>query len=386
MNSWPFYSLEEIESVRSVLESGNVNYWTGKECKLFEEEFANWSKTRYAVALSNGSVALDLALWALKISSGDEVIVTSRTFIASVSSIVNAGATPIFVDVDRDSGNISTDAIIRAISKKTKAIICVHLAGWPCDMEEISNISKQNNLYIIEDCAQAHGASYKGRPVGSIGDIGCWSFCQDKIISTGGEGGMITTNNKSLWLKIWEYKDHGKSYDSVFNKTHPPGYKWLHDSFGSNYRMTEMQGAIGRIQLKKIDDWNKIRLKYSERIWNVAKSSKGLRVPEIPSYIQHACYKCYIYVEESQLQKGWSRDVIQDKIVQTGVQCFSGACSEVYLENAFSETSFVPSKRLEMAKELGETSLMFLVHPSLSDQDIKNTCEAITKVMMMAAK
>jgi dTDP-4-amino-4,6-dideoxygalactose transaminase len=386
MNNWPNYSDEEIESVCSVLKSGNVNYWTGRECKLFEEEFANWSETKYAVALSNGTVALDLALWALKISSGDEVIVTSRTFIASVSSIVNAGATPVFVDVDKESGNISTDGILHAISKKTKAIICVHLAGWPCDMDEISDISNKNNLYVIEDCAQAHGASYKGRPVGSIGDIGCWSFCQDKIITTGGEGGMITTNNKSLWLKIWEYKDHGKSHDSVFNKTHLSGYRWLHDSFGSNYRMTEMQGAIGRIQLKKIDDWQTIRLKYCKRIWNAAKSLKGLRVPEVPSFIEHACYKCYIYVEHSQLKKGWNRDVIQDEIVKMGISCFSGTCSEVYLEKAFNETNFPPSQRLIIAKELGETSLMFLVHPSLSNKDIENTCEAITQVMEIATK
>ena len=251
-SSWPSYTLEEADAVHDVVLSNKVNYWTGNECRDFEKEFSIWSDAKYAVALGNGTLALDVALKVLKVGNGDEVIVTSRTFIASISSIVNSGSTPIFADVDLSSQNITPDSIRSVITDKTKAIICVHLAGWPCDMNEIMTIANEHDLYVIEDCAQAHGAKYKGKPVGSIGHIGCWSFCQDKIMTTGGEGGMVTTNDESLWRKMWAYKDHGKSYEAVYEREHPEGFRWLHESFGTNWRMTEMQAAIGRIQLKRM--------------------------------------------------------------------------------------------------------------------------------------
>ena len=247
---WPSFTQEEADSVRDVLLSNKVNYWTGSECREFEKEFSAWSNVQYSVALGNGTLALDVALKALDIGVGDEVIVTPRTFIASVSSIVNSGAVPIFADVDLDSQNISVESIRSVITNRTKAIVCVHLAGWPCDMDEIMDLANEFNLSVIEDCAQAHGSKYKGKPVGSIGHIGCWSFCQDKIMTTGGEGGMVTTNDESLWRKMWAYKDHGKSYEAVYEREHPEGFRWLHESFGTNWRMTEMQAVIGRIQLK----------------------------------------------------------------------------------------------------------------------------------------
>ena len=256
---WPSFTQEEADAVSQVLLSNKVNYWTGIECREFEKEFAVWAGTDYAVALANGTLALDVALQAMGIGEGDEVIVTPRSFIASVSTVVNAGAMPVFADVDNNTGNISATTIAPKITDKTKAIICVHLAGWPCDMDEIMALAKQHNLWVIEDCAQAHGAKYKGKPVGSIGHVGAWSFCQDKIMTTGGEGGMVTTNDKALWQKMWEYKDHGKNYDSIYHKQHPPGFRWLHDSFGTNWRMMEMQAVIGRIQLKKMAEWTKIR-------------------------------------------------------------------------------------------------------------------------------
>ena len=248
---WPNFSKEEADKVSEILLSNKVNYWTGEECRLFEKEFAEYFNTQYAVSLANGTVAIDAALMALNLQKGDEVIVTSRTYIASVSSIINAGGIPIFADICENSQNFKSSNISKLITPKTKGILCVHLAGWPCEMDRIMEIAKKNNLFVVEDCAQAHGAKYKGTSVGSIGDIGCWSFCQDKIMTTGGEGGMVTTNNKKLWRKIWEYKDHGKSYDAVFNNVHPDGFRWLHETFGTNWRMTEMQAAIGRIQLKK---------------------------------------------------------------------------------------------------------------------------------------
>ena len=377
-SSWPSFTQEEASSIQRVLLSNKVNYWTGEECRKFEKEFASWSELKYAVALGNGTLALDVALKALDIGGGDEVIVTSRTFIASISSIVNSGATPVFADVDLSSQNITPEAIRSVITDKTKAIVCVHLAGWPCDMDEIMAIANEHDLYVIEDCAQAHGAKYKGNSVGSIGHIGCWSFCQDKIMTTGGEGGMVTTNDESLWRKVWAYKDHGKSYEAVYEREHPEGFRWLHESFGTNWRMTEMQAAIGRIQLKRMPDWHKKRLSNASSIWNAAKQCKGLRVPANPNHIEHAAYKCYVFV------KGGVelRDKMMMEINEKGVPCYSGSCSEVYLEKAFDNTGFRPKERLLVAKELGETSLMFLVHPTLTKEEIKKTCDVLTEVAL----
>jgi len=377
-SSWPSYTLEEADAVHDVVLSNKVNYWTGNECRDFEKEFSIWSDAKYAVALGNGTLALDVALKVLKVGNGDEVIVTSRTFIASISSIVNSGSTPIFADVDLSSQNITPDSIRSVITDKTKAIICVHLAGWPCDMNEIMTIANEHDLYVIEDCAQAHGAKYKGKPVGSIGDIGCWSFCQDKIMTTGGEGGMVTTNDESLWREMWAYKDHGKSYEAVYEREHPEGFRWLHESFGTNWRMTEMQAVIGRIQLKRMPDWHKKRLSNANNIWNAAKQCKGLRVPTIPDYIEHAAYKCCIFV------KGGVelRDKMMMEINEKGVPCYSGSCSEVYLEKAFDNTGFRPKERLPVAKELGETSLMFLVHPTLTKEEIQKTCDVLIEVAL----
>lgn len=383
---WPHFDEDEVNAVRKVLRSGNVNYWTGSECREFEKEFASWAGVSYAIAMMNGTVALDAALKALEIGVGDEVIVTSRTFLASVSSIVNVGAVPVFADVDRDSQNISCDKISDVITDKTRAIMAVHLAGWPCDMDGINTIAREHNLKVIEDCAQAHGALYKGRPVGSFGDVAAWSFCQDKIMTTGGEGGMVTTNDMSLWSKIWSYKDHGKSWEAVYEREHPPGFRWLHDSFGTNYRMTEMQAAIGRIQIKRMKEWRSTRKKNAEAILEICnKFSAALRVPIPPSDIEHAWYKCYVFVNPVGLKIDWDRDRVMDEITRLGVPCFSGSCSEVYLERAFDGTGMRPKNRLPVAKELGETSLMFLIHPTLTADDILLTCDAIVKVMEKAS-
>lgn len=381
---WPSFTQEEADAVSRTLLSNKVNYWTGNECREFEKEFATWCGTEYAVALANGTLALDIALKALNIGQGDEVIVTSRTFLASVSCIITAGATPVFADIDRDSQNITAATILPMITPRTRAIICVHLAGWPCEMDEIMQLAAEHQLYVIEDCAQAHGATYKGKMVGSIGHIGAWSFCQDKIMTTGGEGGMVTTNDRELWSKMWSYKDHGKSWEAVYERQHPPGFRWLHDSFGTNWRMLEMQAVIGRIQLKKMFEWTKQRQQNATAIWHTANSLVGLRVPNIPSHINHAAYKCYIFVEPTQLKPTWNRDRIMMEINQRSIPCFSGSCSEVYLEKAFENTNWKPSKRLSNAQVLGETSLMFLIHPTLTHEHIKQTCHVLSEVMRSA--
>lgn len=394
-SSWPSYSDEEANIAKRVILSNKVNYWTGEECRKFEKEFSSFINVDYSVAVSNGTVALDLALNALGIGVGDEVIVTARTFLASVSSIVNSGAKPIFVDISRETQNITPDEIKSAITSKTKAIMCVHLAGWPCEMDEIMEIAQKNSLFVIEDCAQAHGAKYKGKPVGSIGHIGAWSFCQDKIMTTGGEGGMVTTNDKILWKKMWAYKDHGKSFDAVYSNKQSEGFRWLHESFGTNWRMTEVQGAIGRYQLTKINEWTKQRNINQSLIWDECRSIDGIRVPSFKcascKCIQydscvHAAYKTYVFIELNKLKSGWDRDKIISEVTKKGVPCFSGSCSEVYLEKAFDNSDLRPKLRLSASKELGETSIMFQVHPTLTKSELSLYCKTLKNVMLSAIK
>jgi dTDP-4-amino-4,6-dideoxygalactose transaminase len=383
---WPSFTEEEANAVKNVLLSNKVNYWTGNECREFENEFAEYSNSKFAIAVANGTLALDLALNGLGIGPGDEVIVTPRTFLASVSCVVNAGATPVFADVDLNSQNIEACTIEKQISSTTKAVIVVHLAGMPAEMDAIMALSNKHGFFVIEDCAQAHGAKYKGKSVGAIGHVGAWSFCQDKIMTTGGEGGMVTTNSKEMWSRMWSYKDHGKSYDAIYNQEHPPGFRWLHDSFGTNWRMSEMQATIGRIQLTRMANWTAKRQRNARIIDEAARCFDMVRLIEVPNYLENAAYKHYIFVKPDELSEGWTRDRIVTEIIERGVPCFQGSCSEVYLEKAFDGTSFRPKTRLKNAAELGDTSLMFLVHPTLTEDEILQTANVITQVFSLASK
>lgn len=384
---WPAYSQEEIDAVAAVLRSGKVNYWTGEECRAFEREFAAFADTTHSVAVANGTLALDLALKALNIGPGDEVVVTPRTFIASVSTVINAGATPVFADVDQDSGNISADTIAPVISARTKAIIPVHLAGWPCDMAEILELANPRGIALVEDCAQAHGARIGGRSVGSFGAIGAWSFCQDKIMTTGGEGGMVTTSDEVLWSAMWAFKDHGKSWSAVSRQDHPPGYRWLHESFGTNWRMLEMQAVIGRIQLRRMSETiarrSQIAACYAAAL---APFAQAVRVPLPAVGLTHAWYRFYAYVREEGLKPGWDRDRIIAEVSAQGLPLMQGSCAEVYREKAFDSTGWRPPQKLPIAAELGETSLMFLTHPTLSDGDVDRICAAVAGVLDQAAR
>lgn len=381
---WPVFADDECRAVAAVLRSGQVNYWTGEEGRSFEREFAAWCGTKHAVALANGTAALDAALEALSIGPGDEVIVTPRTFIASASCIVNAGARPVFADVDRESQNITAESIAPLLSARTKAILCVHLAGWPCEMDAIMSLAEERQLAVIEDCAQAVGARYRGRSVGSFGRAAAWSFCHDKIITTGGEGGMLTTNDPDLRHKAWAYKDHGKSWQAVYEREHSIGFKWLHESFGTNWRMTEMQAAIGRVQLGKLPNWQAARGRNAKAILSAARECAVFRVPFVPGGVEHAWYRAYVFVEPSRVRAGWDRDRIVAEIEARGVPCSMGSCSEVYLEKAFDNTEFRPRKRLPVAQELGETSVMFLVHPTLTEAEIAHKCAVLREVGALA--
>jgi dTDP-4-amino-4,6-dideoxygalactose transaminase len=383
---WPFYERDEIDAVSRVLASGLVNYWTGPEGTQFEQDYAAYCGRRHAIALANGSVALELALHAFGIGPGDEVVTTSRTFIASASCAVLRGATPILADVDPVSQNITADSIRAVLTPRTRAIVVVHLAGWPCDMDPILELAAAHGVLVIEDCAQAHGATYKGRPVGSFGAAAAFSFCQDKIITTGGEGGMLLLDDTAAWEKAWAYKDHGKSYDAVFRREHPPGFRWAHESFGTNWRMTEMQAAIGRLQLAKLPGWVARRRHLAGVLSEGLAALPGIRVTRPGAGIGHAYYKYYAFLEPERLKPDWNNNRIITAINAEGIPCIGGSCSEIYLEKAFIDTGLAPAARLPIAQRLGATSLSFLVHPTLRDSDMRDTCAAVAKVMRAAAR
>ncbi|WP_411338696.1 DegT/DnrJ/EryC1/StrS aminotransferase family protein [Sphingopyxis sp. J-6] len=393
---WPSFTDEEADAVTAVLRSNRVNYWTGEECRAFEREFADWADSAHAIAVTNGTVALDLALHGLGVGAvngglpTDEVVVTPRTFLASVSCVVNAGAIPVFADVDRDSGNISAATIAPVLTDRTRAIIVVHIGGWPADMDPIMALAEPRGIKVIEDCAQAHGARYRGRSVGSIGHVSAWSFCQDKIMTTGGEGGMVTTDDRELWSRMWSFKDHGKSWEAVYERQHPPGFRWVHESFGTNWRMIEIQAAIGRIQLGRMQDWTAARTGNAATIRDALAPFSGpdglVRTPTLGGEGNvHAEYKFYAYVRPDRLAEGWDRDRIVAEINAHGVPCFQGSCSEVYLEKAFDGTGWRPLQRMPAARELGDTSLMWLVHPTLTQEQIELTAKVSREVIAAAS-
>jgi dTDP-4-amino-4,6-dideoxygalactose transaminase len=382
---WPSFTQEEADVVARVLLSNRVNYWTGTECHEFEREFAAWAGAKHAIAMANGTLALEAALKGLGIGPGDDVVVTPRSFLASAACVVNVGARPIFADVDADSQNITAVTIERVLTSKTRAIVCVHLAGMPCDMDPIMALARARGVKVIEDCAQAHGAKYRGLPVGGIGHVGAWSFCQDKIITTGGEGGMVTTNDPAAWSRMWSLKDHGKSWEAVHRREHPPGFRWVSESFGSNWRMTEMQAAIGRIQLRRLPQWSAHRAANAQRLAAACSQHAVVRVPLISDDVVHAHYRFYAFVRPELLAPGWTRDRIVEAIVARDVPCFQGSCGEVYVEKAFDGTGWRPREPLPVAHELGETSLALLVHPTLTEAEITRTCSVISEVLSMAS-
>lgn len=381
---WPVFEPDEIQAVSAVLQSGKVNYWTGKEAREFEREYAEYLGVNHTIALHNGTLALELALYAYGVGADDEVITTARTFIASASAAVMRGCVPVIADVDPVSQNMTAETIRSLITPRTRAIIAVHLAGWPCDMDPIMELAREHGLIVIEDCAQAHGAFYKGRPVGSIGHAGAFSFCQDKIMTTGGEGGLLSLNDTEVWKKAWAYKDHGKSYDAVYHQDHPPGFRWLHESFGTNWRMLEIQAVIGRLQLRKLPEWIERRRANASVLTQRLARHPALRLTVPGEEVHHSYYKYYAFVRPEALKAGWDRDRIMNAVTAEGMPCFSGSCSEIYLERAFTDAGYGPKERLPVAQQLGETSLMFLVHPTLSPEDMHRLADVLDRVMELA--
>ena len=377
---WPVFAEDEREAVLRVLESGRVNYWTGEECHLFESEYATYVGRKHGIALANGTLALELALQAFDIGPGDEVVTTCWSFIASASCAVARGATPVLADVDPISRNITAQTIAQVLSPRTKAIICVHLVGWPCDMDPIMDLAREHGLVVIEDCAQAHGARYKGRPVGSFGHAAAFSFCQDKIITTGGEGGLLLLDDDDVWKRAWAYKDHGKSWDKVHHNEHVAGFRFVHDSFGTNWRMTEMQAAIGRIQLQKLDTWVRQRRNNAAALASMLGSLPGVSTPAPGGDFYHSFYKLYVTLDSEFLRVDWNRDRIVKDIARAGMPCLAGICPEMYREQAFTKAGLA-SAPLRAAQYLGERSMLLLVHPTLSAEDLRAYADVIADVL-----
>jgi dTDP-4-amino-4,6-dideoxygalactose transaminase len=381
---WPVFAEDERRAADAVLASGRVNYWTGEECARFEQEFAARVGVAHAIATANGTLALELALRALGVGAGDEVIVPAKTFIASASCAAAVGARPVVCDVDPESQNLTVETVRAVLTPRTRAIVAVHLAGWPCEMGPIVALARERGIAVVEDCAQAHGATWCGKPVGSFGDAAAFSFCQDKIMTTGGEGGMLVTARAELWERAWAYKDHGKSWAAVHAREPAPGYRWLHESFGSNFRMTEMQAAIGRAQLRKLDGWVQARRRNAAVLAAGLAGIPGIRVPQPPPSSGHSYYRFYAFVEPERLAPGWTSLRVLQAIAAEGIPCQQGACSEIYRERAFVEAGFAPARRLPIAARLAETSLAFLVHPTLDESDMRDCARAVAKVMRKA--
>ena len=393
--SYPYFDKNTLKKVELVLKSGRVNYWTGKKCIQFEKEFSKYMGRKYSITVSNGSVALELALKALKLKKGDEIIVSPRSFIISASCVLNLGLKPVFADID-DNGNLEIESIKKVFNTNVKVVILVHLNGLSCDMDPILKFVKKKKIILIEDCSQAHGAIYKGKKVGSFGDISTWSFCQDKIISTGGEGGIISTNNRKLWLKLWSLKDHGKNYNKVFNKKHKVGFRWMHDNLGSNYRMTEMQAVIGSEQLKllnqQIKKRNFLANLYLTKLKDYFQKYDILKKPDFKcqtcplkknlrkcNKCLHAFYRLNLYINKS--KNKISQINLIEQLNKKKVACTVGACPEIYKEKIFKKLRVNQKKILNNAKLLGDTSIMFPINPYRSLKNIRSDINYIKKTL-----
>ena len=382
---WPQFEQDEIDLVVKILQSGKTNTWVGEHVKKFDSEFADYITMPHALAVCNGTLALELALSCLEISSKDDVIIPSKSYIATASSVVMMGANPIFADIDINTNNITLDSIKKSITDKTKCIIVVHLGGYPCEMDEICDFTKKNKLFLIEDCAQAHGAEYKQKKVGSFGDASIFSFCQDKIISTGGEGGMLLLRDKEAWKKGWAFRDHGKDYQIMQNIENHQGFPWPHTSIGTNWRMTEIQAAIGRLQLAKLPKWLKQRRDNAFYLLEKLAELDCLTIPEFPDYIFHSFYRVYIQLNIEKLKHTWDKNKIIHEINKVGVPCYEGSCNEIYKESAF-RIKDKPLELLPNAKKLGQTSICLLCHPTLELSDINSMSETIINVLKNASK
>jgi dTDP-4-amino-4,6-dideoxygalactose transaminase len=388
---WPFHDADEIKAVSDVLASGRVNYWTGDRGRAFEAAYAEHCGVRFALGVANGTNALELALYGLAIGPGDEVVVPARTFIATAAAVALRGARPVVADVDPVSQNMTAETVAAAITARTKAVIPVHLAGWPVEMGPLLALAQSKDIAVIEDAAQAHGARVNGKPVGGLGRIGCFSFCQDKIISTGGEGGMVVTDDEALYRRMWSYRDHGKN----FAVTHDPNirgqtgggnaaFKWVADTFGTNWRLTEAQAAIGLAQLAKLPAWTARRRANAEMLDAALVGLNGAAVQRVPEHLTHAYYKYYFFVDEAMLKPEWSRDRICNELIARGVPARVGACPDIAREKAFTNAG--PQPAHPGAASIENRTLLLPVHPTLTPGNMRFMADTLRAVVGEATR
>ncbi len=384
---WPVYEDDEVEMAAGVLRSGRVNSLAhGDYTRQFENEFAKMVDMPYGMAVTNGTAALELALRALGVGAGDEVIVTSRSFIASASCVVNCGAEPVFADVDPVTQNISAETVRAVLTPRTRAVIAVHLAGLPCEMDDLCALVEEKRLVLIEDCAQAHGATYKGRKVGSFGHASTFSFCTDKIMSTGGEGGMLLLRNEAHWQRAWSYRDHGKDYELFNKKSTGVRFRWIHNSIGTNFRLTEFQSAIGLQQLAKLDKWLEERRIRAGILDELFEDLPALQTTPRYNHVGHANYKYYVFVRPELLKPDWDRDRILVEAAALGAPCQSGSCPEIYREDAFADGASADQLDicLPNAERLGQTSILLPVDQTLTTAEVRRMGEILRDIVKLA--
>lgn len=361
MTLWPYHSEDEISAVADVLRSGKTNYYSGPNGQAFEAEFAEYTGAKYAIAVTNGTAALELALHGIQIPRGSEVIVPCRTFMATASAVVTAGGYPVLADIDATL-NVTVETLEARRTRNTSAVIVVHYAGLPCDMDAIMKWADYHDIVVIEDCAHAHGARINGRHVGTFGAAGCFSFCVGKTMSLGGEGGMVITNDENPYRRMGARRDHGR-YQMVGSKDMTE-FKWTVEAFGTNLRMTEMQSAIGRIQLKKLDDWvrrrNQIAAAYDAILGGIPT----------PTNKSHGRYMYMAYVDD--------RDRKMIELQGMGIAARLGGCPNIGHEAVFAGHS--GAQECPVADELGKRTLSLPVYPTMTDRDVETVLKAVEAV------
>lgn len=405
---WPQFSEESIKAAVEPLKTGGVNYWTGTTGREFEKKFAEWNGSGFAVSTMNGTSALHTALAGLGIGPGDEVIVPSYTFIASSFCVLQAGAIPVFADVDKKTHCISPASIREKITERTRAVIPVHLYGNVCDMDEIMNIAKENNLFVVEDCAQVHGGLYRGKKAGTFGDAGAFSFCQSKSFTTGGEGGMVVTDNEDLMWQCRSFRDHGYDVRKRMSMLELEGkLPYIHMMVGYNYRMTEMQSAIGIKELERFDSWNLPRRQRNGSIL-IEELKDSPLIMQLPIHNQDEktngffVFPIVLDIDKMSCDIEQFRSALEAEKVPV-FRCFwpQSYKEQAYREHkGFGKADF-PFKSTEYtnpdsvkysenfcpnAAYLEERTFITMVHPTLEEEHMKMTARAIKKVAAAYAK
>ena len=393
---WPQIPEEGIEAVAEVLRSGKINYWTGEQTRLFEAEFAALHEAAEALAVANGTLALELAVRSFGIGPGDEVIVPSRTFIATAGAVVAAGATPVIADIDPQTNALTPLSVAARLTPRTRAVIAVHVGGYPAPVAELRELTDQMDLVIIEDCAQAEGARYSGHAIGTAAHASCFSFCTDKILPLG-EGGVICytegLRQSAAYLQAWAYRDHGHVFGRAQNtrvQERSSQFKYLSDHFGTNARMPEVQGALARVMLRHVSAWHIQRTRNAEVLCGeLADFAPAFSPVVLPASrraqgSEHAYYRLYFRLDPTALAPGWDRDRVIDAIAAEGAPVQFGSCALIGREQALLTLGAPRDEDLPGALCANEQSLAFFVHPTLTEADMADIAGAARKVLQKA--